>query len=262
MGYLKCKKQMEFMFGEMMSRFEKLETKVESGLGKKSRETRKKASVAGNSTKGAEDDFNHGSEFHAHRNDLYEARPRRGRIRPDRDFGHRRNFDDLGDADRNMGSIKLKILAFKGKTDPEAYLEWERKVEMIFDIHRYSEEKKVKLVVVEFIDHAMVWWERLVVERRRNRERPVSTWEELKTIMKKRYVPKKYYRELFNHLQMITQGNKSVEEYRKELDMAMIRANVNEDEEVSMSRFLNGLNRNIANVVELQSYVDLEELVH
>jgi hypothetical protein len=58
----------------------------------------------------------------------------------------------------------------------------------------------------------MVWWERLVVERRRNRERSVSTWEELKTIMKKRYVPKLFYRELFNCLQMITLGNKSVEE--------------------------------------------------
>jgi hypothetical protein len=52
--------------------------------------------------------------------------------------------------------------------------------------------------------------------------------------------------------------------------MAMIRANVNEDEEVTMSRFLNGLNRDIAihNLelikvfVELQSYVDLEDLVH
>ena len=42
----------------------------------------------------------------------------------------------------------------------------------------------------------------------------------------------------------------------------MIRANVNEDEEVTMSRFLNGLNRDIANVMDLQSYVDLEELVH
>jgi len=42
----------------------------------------------------------------------------------------------------------------------------------------------------------------------------------------------------------------------------MIRANANEDEEVTMSRFLNGLNKDIANVVELQSYVDLEELVH
>ena len=68
------------------------------------------------------------------------------------------------------------------------------------------------------------------------------------------------YRELFNRLQMITQGNKSVEEYHKELEMAMIRANVNKDEEVTMSRFLNALNRDITNVVELQSYVDLEEL--
>jgi len=61
---------------------------------------------------------------------------------------------------------------------------------------------------------------------------------------------------------MITQGNKSVEEYQKELEVPMIRANVNEDEEVTMTRFLNGLNTDIANVVELQSYVELEELVH
>jgi hypothetical protein len=61
---------------------------------------------------------------------------------------------------------------------------------------------------------------------------------------------------------MITQGSKSVEEYQKELEVALIRANVNEDEEVTMSMFLNGLNRDITNVVELQSYVELEELVH
>jgi hypothetical protein len=49
-----------------------------------------------------------------------------------------------------------------------------------------------------------------------------------------------------------------VEEYQKELEVVMIRANVNEDEEVTMYRFLNGLNRDISNVVELQSYVELE----
>jgi len=75
---------------------------------------------------------------------------------------------------------------------------------MIFYIHRYLEKKKVKLAVVEFTDYAMIWWERLVVEKRRNRERPLSIWEEFETIMKKRYVPKHYYRELFNRLQMIT----------------------------------------------------------
>ena len=33
-----------------------------------------------NSTEGVEDDFNRGSEFCTHRKELYEDRPRRGRI--------------------------------------------------------------------------------------------------------------------------------------------------------------------------------------
>jgi hypothetical protein len=35
-----------------------------------------------------------------------------------------------------------------------------------------------------------------------------------------------------------------------------------EDREATMARFLNGLNRDIANVVELQHYVELEDMVH
>jgi hypothetical protein len=42
----------------------------------------------------------------------------------------------------------------------------------------------------------------------------------------------------------------------------MIRGNVVEEEEVIMSMFLNGLNRDIANVVELQPYMDLNDLMH
>jgi len=42
----------------------------------------------------------------------------------------------------------------------------------------------------------------------------------------------------------------------------MIRANVVEDREATLTRFLNGLNRDIANVVELQHYMELEDMVH
>ena len=42
----------------------------------------------------------------------------------------------------------------------------------------------------------------------------------------------------------------------------MIRANVEEDREATMARFLNGLNRDITNIVELQHYVKLEDMVH
>jgi len=166
---------MKFMFSELMTRIEKLETRSDGGRSKRGREARKEESVAGNSADEAEDDLNRGGGFRTHMRERYENWSRRGHIRAHRDFEHRGDFDDLGDIDQNLGSIKLKIPAFKGKIDPEAYLDWEKKVEMIFNIHRYSEEKKVKLPVVEFTDYAMVWWERLAVERRRNRERPVST---------------------------------------------------------------------------------------
>ena len=49
----------------------------------------------------------------------------------------------------------------------------------------------------------------------------------------------------------MTQGSKSVEDYHKEMEVTMIRTNVKEDREAIMARFLNGLNRDIANVVEL-----------
>ena len=57
----------------------------------------------------------------------------------------------------NLGNIKMKIPSFQGKNDPEAYLEWERKVELVFYCHNYSENKKVKLAVIGFLDYATMW---------------------------------------------------------------------------------------------------------
>uniref|UniRef100_A0A2N9GIN0 Reverse transcriptase RNase H-like domain-containing protein n=1 Tax=Fagus sylvatica TaxID=28930 RepID=A0A2N9GIN0_FAGSY len=42
------------------------------------------------------------------------------------------------------------------------------------------------------------------------------------------------------------------------MEVAMIRANVEEDREATMARFLSRLNRDIANVIELQHYVKIE----
>ena len=52
-----------------------------------------------------------------------------------------------------------------------------------------------------------------------------------------------------------------MEDYYKEMEITMIRANV-EDKEATMARFLNGLNREIADKVELRHYVEIEEMIH
>ena len=49
----------------------------------------------------------------------------RGRGNFGGEFGGYRNYDDVY---RNLGSIKLKIPTFLGKTDHEAYLEWKREL--------------------------------------------------------------------------------------------------------------------------------------
>lgn len=120
----------------------------------------------------------------------------------------------------------------------------------------------MKLVAVEFTDYSSVWWDQLVRNRHRNMSIPINSWEYMKSVMRQRFIPSHYYRDLFQRLQGLRQGSKSIEDYHKEMEMAMIRANIEEDREAIMARFLNGLNREIANVVELQHYVELEDMVY
>jgi hypothetical protein len=60
----------------------------------------------------------------------------------------------------------------------------------------------------------------------------------------------------------LKQGSINVDEYYKEMEKAMIRANVYEDEEQSIARFMSGLYQNIQRIVEFQQYHNLIELVH
>ena len=58
--------------------------------------------------------------------------------------GFRRDPRWQDGTNRNLGNIQMKIPSFQGKNDPEVYLEWEKKVEFIFECHNNSEEKKGK----------------------------------------------------------------------------------------------------------------------
>jgi len=197
---------------------------------------------------GGSEDEDSGRENRREMEEEYDFMMGRNRHRGDRRERNYRRFDHR---DGSLNNIKMKIPSFQGRNDPEIYLEWEKKMEFIFDYHNYSDAKKVKLAVIEFTDYAIVWWDKLVLSRRRDAERPVETWREMKALMRKMFVPSHYYRDLYQKLQRLMQGSKCVEDYYKEVEMAMVRADVNEDREATMTRFLNGLNKEIAHVVEL-----------
>jgi len=207
---------------------------------------------------GSEDDDS-GRENREETEEEYYFMMGRNRHRGDRRERNHRRFDHR---DGSLNNIKMKIPSFQGKNDPKIYLEWEKKIEFIFNCYNYSDAKKVKLVVIQFTDYVVVWWDKLVLSRRRDRERPVETWREMKALMRKRFVPSHYYKDLYQKLQRLMEDSKCVEDYYKEMKMTMVRVDVNEDIEATIARFLNGLNKEIAHVMELQHYVELEDMVH
>ena len=91
----------------------------------------------------------------------------------------------------------------------------------------------------------------MVTNKRRNGEFPIETWAEMKALMRKRFVPSHYHRDLHQKLRKLTQGSRTVEEYFQEMELLMLRACVSEDREATMARFLGGLNRDIPDNVEL-----------
>ncbi|KAF8090156.1 hypothetical protein N665_0484s0006 [Sinapis alba] len=84
----------------------------------------------------------------------------------------------------------------------------------------------------------------------------------MKTVMKKRFVPSHYGRDLHQRLRRLSLGSKSVEDYHQKLETLIMKAGVIEDAEATMGRFQGGLNRDIQDRPELQEYEDMDELLH
>nr|KYP30990.1 hypothetical protein KK1_049336 [Cajanus cajan] len=135
------------------------------------------------------------------------------------------------------------------------------KVEQLFSCHAVSEDRKVSLATLSFQGHAMYWWTSLEKERRINHEPLIQYWNKLHSALRRRHIPPYYDRELMDKLQRLKQRSSSVEEYRKSMELLMMRDGIREEEMTTISRFQSGLNLEIRDKVELLPYRDLNELV-
>ena len=58
-------------------------------------------------------------------------------------------------------------------------MDWKERVEKIFDVHEYSERKKVKLAMVEFSRHASTWWRKTCRTREEQCKKLFYSWSTL-----------------------------------------------------------------------------------
>jgi len=161
--------------------------------------------------------------------------------------------------DDSFAKIKFTIPTFNGKYDPDAYLDWEIAVDQKFACHAVPEQHQVRAATSEFTDFASIWW------REHCSTHPTQippTWAALKVLMRHRFVPSYYARDMLNKLQRLQQGSKSVEEYFQELQIGMLRCGLVENNDAAMARFLGGLNHEIQIVLDYKEYNTITRLFH
>nr|KYP76784.1 hypothetical protein KK1_021040 [Cajanus cajan] len=83
----------------------------------------------------------------------------------------------------------------------------------------------------------MHWWISLVREKQIMREPSIKYWNKLRSALRRRHIPPYYERELMDKLQKLQQRNLSVEEYRKKMELFMLRVGIREEERTTIARF-------------------------
>jgi hypothetical protein len=115
----------------------------------------------------------------------------------------------------------------------------------------------VKAAISEFTNFALIWWREYKQKLPIN---SVTTWTQLKTAMRHRFVPSYYAHDLLNKMQRFQQGSQSVEEYYQELQNGMLRCGLVESDDAAMARFRGGLNREIQDILDYKNYFDITTL--
>jgi len=153
--------------------------------------------------------------------------------------------------DLNSNDFRVNIPEFKVKLDPEEFLDWLSIAERVFKCKEVHEDKKVKLVALKLRKYASLWRTNLCAKRIRNRKEKIRTWEKMKTKLKARFLPSSYVQDSYTQLHNLTQDHMSVDEYAREFEKLLIKCDIRELEEQTITRYLGGLEPRYANVVEL-----------
>lgn len=129
-------------------------------------------------------------------------------------------------------------------------------------MNNHSNEKKLLLASNGLDDYTTHWWDQFIRKGMERHELPIITWEQTKQHLRARFVPRHYKRSLFEKLTGLRQGMRSMDEYHKEMETTMIHADVRENEEQTMARFLASMNHAIKRIVNHYPYNDMIELLH
>ncbi|XP_024016125.1 uncharacterized protein LOC112089288 [Eutrema salsugineum] len=141
--------------------------------------------------------------------------------------------------------LKLDLPDFHGSLAPEELLDWISNVEEILEFKQVPSNMQVPLVLTHFRGRASAWWQQIKEQRARAGKDRIASWDKLKRLLRKSFLPYNFARTMYTRLQNLHQGTRSVDEYAADFFTLLARNNVNETEEQMVSRFMGGLKQQL-----------------
>lgn len=149
--------------------------------------------------------------------------------------------------------VKADIPLFYGTMGVEEFLDWQIDVDRFFDVMSVPENKQVRMVAIRLKSTAAVWWDKLVMQRKRQRKEPIKTWRRMKRLMLERFLPEDYEQILYKMYIECAQGKRTVTEYTAEFLRYSERNDVGETENQKVARYISGLKNSIQEKIGLQT---------
>ncbi|KAL2932191.1 Non-structural maintenance of chromosomes element 1-like protein, partial [Bienertia sinuspersici] len=146
------------------------------------------------------------------------------------------------------------IPSFNGDGDLAQFQDWVRQLDRLFEHKGFDDRKSYKYAILRLTQYASLWLESTKASRNRKNKPPINTWTDLKRKMRRAFLPADYEQEQYLKLQSLEQGNLSVHDYTKDFERLGLLCNMEEREQLTIARYIKGLNRYIANRVETCTY--------
>ena len=156
-------------------------------------------------------------------------------------------------------SFKIEIPEFHGSQIADDLLDWIATVDEILEFKQIPRERCVPMLAMRFRGRATAWWTQLKTSRLRLEKPKIETWDKLKKHMKKTFLPYNYDQLLFQRLQNLRQGSRTVEEYATEFFLLLNRIDLRDSDRQLVARFIGGLRQQIQHTLNMFNPVTLSE---
>ncbi|KAL5827879.1 hypothetical protein ACOSQ3_019730 [Xanthoceras sorbifolium] len=161
------------------------------------------------------------------------------------------NGDEEGSDEESSEEDLVPQPAMGGNLSPEEFLIWLGVLEEILEFKNVPPNARVALVATRLRGRTAAWWQQLKLTRTRMGKPKITDWEKMTRKMHAEFLPHIFQRLMYQKLQNLHQGLRTVDEYKTEYYQLLVHNDIQETHDQLVSRYCGGLHLQIVELVNL-----------